>query len=163
MTEGALSLLPGPAARQLAPVLETMRQAHPHLFAPRCPISGDPNPLNWGLRDDGALVLYDWERYCAGTPALDLAITVPGLGDAAAFRRVAVAYLRPTWVESPVRETAPPEGTEEKLAGDIAVAKVWSVVEFLSLYASGAIRGGVAIEGLVQRFPAWVRQVAEGR
>ncbi len=163
MTEAALSLLPDPAARQLAPVLETMRRAHPHLFAPRCPISGDPNPLNWGLRYDGTLVLYDWERFCAGTLALDLAITVPGLGDAAAFQRVAAAYLQAGRPESPSAETASPRGGDEGLADDIAVAKVWSVVEFLSLYASGAIRGGVAIEGLVQRFPGWVRWVAEGR
>jgi hypothetical protein len=49
------------------------------------------------------------------------------------------------------------------LARDIAVAKVWSVVEFLSHHASGSVRGGVAIEGLVQRFPDWVRQVAVER
>jgi hypothetical protein len=160
MTEAALALLPGPVARQLAPVLETMRRAHPDLFAPRCPISGDPNPLNWGLRDDGMLALYDWERFCAGTPALDLAITVPGLGDAAAFQQVAAAYLQAGRAESPPAETASPRGRDEGLARDIAVAKVWVVVEFLSHHASGAIRGGVAIEGLVQRFPGWVGELA---
>ena len=162
MTGAALSLLSGPVARRLAPLLESIRGAHPHLFAPRCPISGDPNPLNWGLRDDGTLVLYDWERFCYGTPALDLAITVPGLGDAAAFHRVAATYLRAARAESRPTERAPRD-TVEQLARDIAAAKVWTMVEFLGLAASGAVRGGVPIEALVGRFPDWVRQVAEGR
>ena len=70
-----------------------MEQASQHLFRPVCAISGDPNPVNWGLRDDGTLALFDWERFGRCSPALDLAITVPGLGDETAYRAVATSYL----------------------------------------------------------------------
>ena len=160
MTAAALSVLPGPAVDQLKPLLEALRQEHQHLFTPQCSISGDPNPTNWGVRADGTLVLYDWERFCSGTPALDLAITVPGLGAAVAFQQVAVRYLqagrRPT-------EPALSPDNPEHLAHDVSIAKVWSVVEFLSLYASGALRNGPVLDWLVQRFPDWVLHVTRRR
>lgn len=153
MTETALSCLPKPSADRLAPLLRTMQESHQHLFAPWCAISGDPNPTNWGLREDGTLVLYDWERFCLGTPALDLAITIPGLGDATIFQRVASGYLRNAADSTPE--------TTARLASDIAVAKVWSVAEFLNLHASGNLPRVAAVDWLVQRFPDWVRGIGE--
>ena len=78
---------------EVAALLAGMQVAAAPLFAPVCPLSGDPNPANWGLRTDGSLVLFDWERFCRGTPALDLAAIVPGLGTPEEFAAVAGGYL----------------------------------------------------------------------
>jgi hypothetical protein len=151
-TDRALAALPAPDADPLAATLDAMQRAAQPLFAPCCPLSGDPNPANWGLRDDGGVVLYDWERFCRGTPALDLAITVPGLGDMDAFRRVAAGYLAPS-------PHAPPDDTE-RLAREIALAKVWSVVEFLANNAGRGGRTEATVAWVAQEFAGWVRRVA---
>ena len=44
-------------------------------------VSGDPNPLNWGQRLDGTLVLFDWERAGVATPAVDVDDGRPPLVD----------------------------------------------------------------------------------
>jgi hypothetical protein len=107
----------------LGALLAHLQQRHQYLFQPACLISGDPNPTNWGVRTDGTLVLFDWDRISTGTPALDLAITIPNLGDAAAYCRVAARYLE--------EQDVTPSAAVEILAHDIAVAKVWSVVHYL--------------------------------
>jgi aminoglycoside phosphotransferase (APT) family kinase protein len=144
MTKGALTLLPLGSRRDVVPLLAAMQRAAQPLFAPRVLISGDPNPLNWGLRDDGAAVLFDWERLTLATPALDLAIAVPGLGDWAAFRGVAAAYLA--------------DGGEraDALAGEMAAAKVWSVVELLDGVAAGSVRRAFPVEQLTDALPSWL-------
>ncbi|HEX5503834.1 MAG TPA: aminoglycoside phosphotransferase family protein [Thermomicrobiales bacterium] len=154
MDELALSLFPADTAARLAPTLAALREAHQHLFAPAGALSGDPNPANWGLRDDGTLVLYDWERYCRGAPALDLAITVPGLGNEPAYRLVAARYL----ASGPVPATEAPD----PLARDIRAAKAWSVVEFLSHAAEGQLRAENTIAWLVRQFPTWLGELIVG-
>jgi aminoglycoside phosphotransferase (APT) family kinase protein len=147
ITEAALSCFPEAVAAELGPPLRALQERHQYLFLPQCLISGDPNRTNWGLRGDGTLVLYDWERFGYGTPPLDLAIATPGLGDAAAFAQVAAGYLagsRPA--------------LREQLADDIGIAKVWNVVEFLYMYATGDAAGHVKIDTLVDKFPAWLRE-----
>lgn len=124
------------------------------LFDPECPLSGDPNPANWGMRDDSSLVLFDWERYCLGTPALDLAITVPGLGDLANLRRVAAAYLHGEESQAP--------RTPERLAREIALAKVWSVVEFLARNSINDGRTAATIRWLQREFSRWFGELAAG-
>lgn len=89
MQRAALERLPGAG---LDDTLAVLRREAAALFRPRSVISGDPNPLNWGLTDDGELVLMDWERIGLGHPALDVAITMPGLPGLADFERTAVAY-----------------------------------------------------------------------
>lgn len=153
MTAAARSTLPREAADRVAPLLERLREAHQHLFAPNCPISGDPNPTNWGLRANGTLVLYDWERVCLGAPALDLAVTIPGLGDPDAFRQVARGYLT-------TGPQSPDDAAIEALAHDIAVAKAWSVVELLSHVAQGRISPDTPLDWLRERFPGWLQDLA---
>lgn len=153
MSGAALSLLPRSEADAFAPILDELRRGYQRLFEPRCIISGDPNPLNWGLREDGTAVLFDWERIALGTPALDLAITVPGLGDPAAFRRVAESYLQDTSSGH----------AQDELIRDIAAAKVWSLVEFLSNAARfdlghGGDLGETA-RWLAAQFPDWLRSM----
>jgi Ser/Thr protein kinase RdoA (MazF antagonist) len=79
LTALALEIFPEKARTQLEPLLSEIGHTYQYLFYPENLISGDPNPTNWGLREDGALVLFDWERFGHGTPALDLAITVGGM------------------------------------------------------------------------------------
>lgn len=156
LDELALAALPPDARGPLAPLLAGLREDNQALFAPTCPIHGDPNPANWGLRFDGSLVLYDWERLTLGTPALDLAITVPGLGDDAAYRRVAAAYLG---AGDPAPHPPGPAALDA-LARAIAAAKLWSVVEFLGGVATAAIRPDPALAALLQGVPAWVGRIA---
>jgi len=113
------------------PLLDRLRERCLPLLEPRCWISGDPNPGNWGIRRSGDLVLFDWERFGRGTPALDLAITVPGLGSPEDFELVARTY-----------------GGPASLAEDIACAKAWSLVEFASQASQSESR---------QRTLQWVR------
>lgn len=139
MSAQALQLFDAPVARRLSEPLEQIRLASQPLFEPRCPISADPNPANWGLRDDDTPVLFDWERFTLGTPAIDLAISVPGLAAMDAFRAVSMEYAG-----------------HDRLATDIARAKVWSVIEFLGGYAAGKIEPSFDISALIERVPAWI-------
>jgi hypothetical protein len=156
LTARALTALHPASAAEAAPRLHEMRQQALSLFNSQCVISGDPNPTNWGLRADGTAVLYDWERFGAGTPALDLAITVPGLGDPAAYAAVADGYLR-NWPDG----SHPLSWTPEQWSRAVAVAKLWSVVEFL--HAHGRQVGGnttATVERILPDVPNWVQELA---
>lgn len=98
--------------------LAALREEAAPLFEPTTVISGDPNPLNWGLSATGELVLLDWERIGLGHPALDVAITVPGLGTLPAFQRAVASYRS--------------DGGPEVSARQLVLAKLWSVVELLA-------------------------------
>jgi aminoglycoside phosphotransferase (APT) family kinase protein len=148
ITEAALSCFPEADAAELRPALRDLQERHQYLFLPQCLISGDPNRTNWGLRDDGTLVLYDWERFGYGTPPLDLAIATPGFGDAATFALVASRYA-----------AGSQPALREQLAYDIGIAKVWNVVEFLYMYATGDAAGHVRVDALVDKFPSWLREL----
>lgn len=115
MQRVALGWLPDAGLETTLAVLR--REAAP-LFAPRSVISGDPNPRNWGLTGDGDLVLMDWERIGLGHPALDVAITMPGLPSLAEFERAALAYRSNDGSEISARR--------------LMLAKLWTVVEFLA-------------------------------
>lgn len=138
LTRQALSLFEPDDADRLAPRLDVIREDAAKLFDPVCVISGDPNPANWGVGEDGRPVLFDWERCTLGHPAIDLAITVPGLGNKAVFATVAERYPAPVAVD------------------DIIRAKVWVVVEFLAGCASGSVEPSFDLVGLVARIPDWI-------
>ena len=74
-------------------VLAQLQQAAQPVFEPWCRVSGDTNPRNWGMREDGSLVLFDWEQTGRATPAYDLGSTLPGLPDLAAVRLLTDDYL----------------------------------------------------------------------
>ncbi len=158
MTNEALACFPSTQARRLAPIFADLQLSHQRLFAPRCWISGDPNPTNWGLREDETLVLYDWERFGKATPALDLAITVPGLSERAVFQAVATIYLRLDRRASSLMPQEMPLFTQE-----IVVAKIWSIIEYLSHYHTGAIARSPRIDLLIQQLPAWVEKIISSR
>lgn len=152
MTGAALGAFGGDDG--LRSMLAQVQAAAQPLFAPRCAISGDPNPANWGVRADGSLALFDWERYGAGAPPLDLAITIPGLGDPAGCTLVAERYL----TDAP--GVLAVEWTTAQLARQIALAKVWSVVEFAASHGAGDAGTAPVMAWLRNEVPSWLRLVA---
>lgn len=111
------------------------------LFDPQCVVSADPNPLNWRLDEQDRPVLLDLERITLGTPALDLAIALPGLPDRASAAAMGAAY-----------------GAGAPSVDDILLAKVWSVVEFAA-QAAADTRAQQAIADLLDAFPYWLDQL----
>lgn len=144
MTGEALNWFPR-SRLPIEQVLSRWQQEFHVLNQPVCPVSGDPNPRNWGLRAGGALILFDWERFGWGQPALDLAITVPGLGDPDTFERVADAYLLAGGASQP----GLPRAT--------ALAKAWTLVEFLVRSNFSPERSELA-QHIARHFPDWLSQ-----
>lgn len=152
-TELAASCFPDNVSGEIRKDLRGLQRESQHLFRPQCYISGDPNPTNWALRKDDTLVLYDWERFGSGSPALDLAVTIPGLGNDAEFVRVAARYA-----EQAIEGISLPRLSAESLSQDIRLAKAWSVTELLSRHAEDALIGADdVVEWLVSSFPDWLR------
>lgn len=154
LTQDALVCFPAASANHLSFLLQEVQQDHQYLFAPQCWISADPNPTNWGVRHDGTVVLYDWERFGRGTPAIDLAITVPGLGEMTTFRAVADRYL-----SEPVHSLPQAVSSRETLLHDMVIAKAWTVIEYLSMYSRGAPARSTTISTLIQQFPVWLNDI----
>jgi hypothetical protein len=146
LTRAALPALGDTTAPWLEAFLADAQAQTRAIFRQECSVSGDPNLANWGQRDDGSLVLFDWERFGRATPALDLAICVPGLGSMAVFQTVAEAYLqlRPTYSLS-----------LSALAREIALNKLWTMVEFLTLYTDPASPPDDTLAYLQREFVPW--------
>lgn len=118
------------------------------------PISGDPNPRNWGLRADATPALFDWERIGFGHPAVDVGITLPGLPTPEDATAVATAYLKVAGPEAAVALTGPAE-----LARGLRLIKVWTAVELLADSRRGSgIR--VTADWLIAHLPAWLASLA---
>ena len=155
-TDAALSFFPPAVADRLTGPLRRLQAEGQHVIEPWCWISGDPNPNNWGLRHDGSLALFDWELFRRGTPAVDLAILVMGLGEAAKYERLAACYLE-TW-----RGITPAEPwATTTLARDIALAKVLTVVSLLSAIVHQEGRVPLRLrEQLAEYVPPWLLELA---
>lgn len=152
MNERMLARFSAAAARELGPRLARLQRAGAHLFRPWCNLAGDPSEANWGRRADGTLVLLDWARFGLGTPALDLARTVPGLGDSAAFAQVAGSY-HAQWQRH--RDSVP--WTAGQLCNDIVLAKLWTIVALMSTEGTATrATSQPTMEELVTRVPAWI-------
>lgn len=124
LTKRALSLLPS----TLEVAIEQLRLKSETIFSPVCYISGDPNPTNWGIRNNGELVLFDWERIGYASPAIDLAITIPSLGtlDKSLEFNIASTYIS-FWKDVSIDF---PYSVSE-LTEQIVIAKMWSALDFL--------------------------------
>ncbi|MGD9893342.1 MAG: phosphotransferase [Dehalococcoidia bacterium] len=156
VTESALSFFPASVARTLASPLRSLRDEAQHLGVAWCWISGDPNPSNWGMRDDGSLVLYDWELVRRGAPPTDVAILVAGLGDEAKYDEIAACYLT-AWRAM----TDAPPWSPSALSRDIALAKVWSVATLLRACMTGKANVPQRVRDHLSEFvPPWVRSLA---
>jgi aminoglycoside phosphotransferase (APT) family kinase protein len=150
LTEKALACFSAAQSAALRPLLTAAKVDAAPLFRGETIISADPNPLNWGIRDDGSLVLFDWERITLASPAIDLAIIVGGLGERAQFRQVTQFYRaeRPDFPLS-----------VDSLAAQIALAKLWTVLEYLSEYTDGSLAWDTTLDRLTASLPAWLGEV----
>jgi aminoglycoside phosphotransferase (APT) family kinase protein len=115
-------------------------------WAPECVISGDPNPSNWGRRERGQLVLFDWERFGVGQPELDVAIVMRGLPSRGEIEAVAGPY-------SALSGRGSPEETYQKLVA----WKLWTVLEFVTEPQSPARER--TTQWLALNFGQWIGSV----
>lgn len=150
MTFSALEFFPEKERPWMRRRLEAARdRCVPLLSEANCWISGDPNPTNWGVRPNGEAVLFDWERFGFGIPAIDLAILVPGMGspDGSFERRVAEVYAEQGGA-------VPPDSGVRGLVEQMRLMKVWSTVEFLA----ARMRRGEAgdLDWLAAAFPGFL-------
>jgi aminoglycoside phosphotransferase (APT) family kinase protein len=153
MTDGALSFFPRAQSRELAAPLRALQDEAQHLSEEQCWIAGDPNPSNWGVRRDGSLTLFDWELFRRGTPPVDLAIIVAGLGDVERYEQVAACYIDCRHDLNGAARWPP-----QRLARDIALAKVWSVAALLSRLDQGESRVPDTLRAyLAEHIPPWIR------
>ena len=148
MTRKAFAVLPQHTHLQ-AQVESIQTKAQP-IFEKQALISGDPNPTNWGVRPDGTRVLFDWERFTCATPAIDLAITVAGLGNPAHFHELATVYLD---IRQQIKPYPMPAA---QLAQHIAYAKLWTVIEYLTLYADNLIEPDTTLDFIRREFAVWL-------
>jgi hypothetical protein len=98
-------------------------QSYSHLlFKQQAIISGDSNCGNWGVRENGDFVLFDWERFGRGCPTIDLAPLIKGMGTISDFEYTIERYS---------------EFGAENLPNDpltnLIVAKAWIAIDVINL------------------------------
>lgn len=138
--------------------LRELQQQSQKLFAPLCALSGDANPSNWRIRDNKELVWIDWERFCCGHPAIDVAISIPGMGslDGEIERRSSEAF-KAEWLR--VRGAVPDEF--QSLSRLVRLAKLWSAVEFLAnARRSPALYPTKTVLYIIKELPTYVDVLA---
>jgi hypothetical protein len=113
-----LLALPEKNAQQL----RHFQQCSDVLFGYQNLVSGDSNAGNWGRRENGDLVLFDWERFGKGSPAIDLAPLIKGLGTKQTFIDLAERYCQLSFHHN-----------FNELAREIAIAKAWIATEVIVL------------------------------
>ncbi|SHI05335.1 phosphotransferase family protein [Ferrimonas marina] len=123
-TESALARLDKAVRVQAARAIQPFWQQRERIFAPLYPLSGDSNIGNWGRRESGDWVLFDWERFSLGSPAIDLAPLLPGMSSPEQATEFGRAYL----AKNPACTTA-----LAQLTSQILVAKAWIAVEVINL------------------------------
>ncbi|WP_120512671.1 phosphotransferase [Photobacterium salinisoli] len=138
-TEHALMQLQLPSAAEQQ--LCQLQTKSADLFLPIACLSGDSNAGNWGRRDQGELVLFDWERFGRGSPAIDLAPLVKGMGNVEDYQAIARRYL--------AYSTLIPE---DQLIRQIILAKAWIVVEVVNLLTERK-------KASAEQYLSWFRQV----
>ena len=113
-----LLALPEKSAQQL----RRFQQCSNELFGYQSLVSGDSNAGNWGMRENGDLVLFDWERFGKGSPAIDLAPLIKGMGKKQMFMALSERYCELSSHKNII-----------DLAREIAIAKAWIVTEVITL------------------------------
>lgn len=118
--ENALAILALP--EKSAQRLWQFQECGNALFGYQSLISGDSNAGNWGRRENGDVVLFDWERFGKGSPAIDLAPLIKGMGTKQTFLDLSERYCQLTSHQN-----------SKALAREIAIAKAWIVTEVIVL------------------------------
>ncbi|MEJ3630482.1 choline kinase [Vibrio vulnificus] len=109
----------------VASSIERMQSISSQIFECNTLISGDTNEGNWGTRNNGELVLFDWERFGQGSPAIDLAPLVNGLGSIGEYEKIISQYIKFNPVVS-----------ETELLEHLIIAKCWIVIEVVNILVS---------------------------
>ncbi|CAK2473563.1 Phosphotransferase enzyme family protein [Vibrio crassostreae] len=109
-------------------------------------ISGDSNEGNWATRDNGELVLFDWERFGFGSPAIDLAPLVRGLGTSRDYESIVEKYVQYSSKLS-----------QDKLQRHLILAKVWLVVEVTNILTHrGKSSTSMYLNWFRENTPSWL-------
>lgn len=146
-TEFALSGLKLPEVSNAA--LRHIQSLSQPLFLNSNLISGDSNDGNWGTRQNGELVLFDWERFGYGSPAIDLAPLVPRLGSPADYTSIVEKYIRHSSI-------LPGEILEKQLM----IAKSWLVVEVTNLLVRrNKPESSIYINWYRENVPNWLNSI----
>lgn len=160
LTELALSWFVGTTQmNEIQSLLLNAQELCQIIFVPNCWLSGDPNPTNWRVRNNGELVMIDWERFCQGSPAIDLAITMPNLGTEDLSLELGIARnYRRFWSEK--SEDILP--SEAELAFQIRLSKIWTVVEFIANAARNSKDDypQETIQYIVRELPNYLRMLS---
>ncbi|NAZ48249.1 choline kinase [Vibrio toranzoniae] len=106
----------------VASSIERLQSISSQIFECDTLISGDTNDGNWGTRNNGELVLFDWERFGRGSPAIDLAPLVNGLGGISDYEKIISQYIE--------HNTVLPE---TELLEHLIIAKCWIVIEVVNI------------------------------
>ncbi|EDK27998.1 Predicted choline kinase involved in LPS biosynthesis [Vibrionales bacterium SWAT-3] len=146
-TEAALTSLNLPQVTQDS--LQSIQQHSDALFNHNTLISGDANEGNWGRRDNGELVLFDWERFGYGSPAIDLAPLVSRMGTLSDYEFIVDQYLLHNNLIS-----------REDLIRQLIIAKSWIVVEVTNILVSrNNPEASKYIHWFREQLPTWLASV----
>ncbi|EGR1329813.1 phosphotransferase family protein [Vibrio cholerae] len=146
-TELALEALSLPRSSQSTIVsIQALSQV---LFEHSCLISGDTNDGNWGIRQNGELVLFDWERFGYGSPAIDLAPLVQGLGSMDEYASIIERYTQHN-----------SSFAADELTKHLVIAKCWIVIEVINILISrNKPEAAIYIDWYQKNLPAWLGAV----
>ncbi|MCY9825072.1 phosphotransferase family protein [Vibrio chagasii] len=146
-TESALTSLNLPQVTQDS--LLRIQQHSDVLFNHNTLLSGDSNEGNWGRRDNGELVLFDWERFGYGSPAIDLAPLVSRMGTLSDYEFIVDQYLPHNNLIS-----------REDLIKQLIIAKSWIVVEVTNILVSrNNPEASKYIHWFREQLPTWLASV----
>lgn len=146
-TEAALASLKLPLVTQDS--LLCIQQLSGALFDHKTLVSGDANEGNWGRRDNGQLVLFDWERFGYGSPAIDLAPLVSRMGTLSDYEFLVDLYLPHNNLIS-----------REDLIKQLIIAKSWIVIEVTNiLVARNNPQASKYIQWYREQIPTWLSSV----
>ncbi|KAB2114765.1 phosphotransferase family protein [Vibrio alginolyticus] len=121
------------------------------IFECKALISGDTNDGNWGTRDNGDLVLFDWERFGQGSAAIDLAPLVSGLGSIAEYNEIVTQYI----IHNPAL-------SKNELLEHLIIAKCWIVIEVVNILNSrNNPEQGKYINWYRANIPKWLASVED--
>lgn len=130
--------------------LITLQKRSDEIFSSEALISGDSNAGNWGRRTNGGLVLFDWERFGLGSPAIDLAPLIKGMGHWAEYESIARRY-----------KNFCPRVRIEKLTREIALSKAWIATEVINiLFSTAKPELNLYLNWYRNFLPAWLKEIA---
>ncbi|WP_274878860.1 choline kinase [Vibrio harveyi] len=146
-TDSAMNTLNFPKVTQES--IKNIQKLSSELFEYNSLISGDSNEGNWGIRDNGEFVLFDWERFGRGSPAIDLAPLVKGLGSSSDYEAIIEKYSRST-----------SELPSEQLHRHLILAKVWILVEVTNILTQrGKSSASMYFKWFRENVPSWLSSV----